>query len=98
MDYHSDSYTTAGLARPDLATFGIPSEREFIDDYCRFAKRGAIENWKFYVVYNLFRSAAIIQGVYKRGLDGNASSDTAIGFKDACRMRSDRAWALVEAL
>ena len=49
-------------------------------------------------MYNLFRSAAIIQGVYKRGLDGNASSDTAIGFKDACRMRSDRAWALVEAL
>ncbi len=98
MDYHSDSYTTAGLARPDLASFGIPSEREFIDDYCRFAKRGAIENWKFYVVYNLFRSAAIIQGVYKRGLDGNASSETAIGFKDACRMRSDRAWALVEAL
>ena len=26
MDYHSDSYTTAGLARPDLASFGIPSE------------------------------------------------------------------------
>ena len=98
MDYHSDSYTTAGLARPDLADFGIPSEAEFIADYCRFAGRGAIENWKFYVVYNLFRSAAIIQGVYKRGLDGNASSDTAIGFKDACRMRSDRAWALVETL
>jgi aminoglycoside phosphotransferase (APT) family kinase protein len=96
MDYHSDSYTTAGLARADLADFGIPSEREFIADYCRFANRGAIDNWNFYVVYNLFRSAAIIQGVYKRGLDGNASSDTAIGFKDACRMRSDRAWALVE--
>jgi len=98
MDYHSDSYTTAGLARPDLATFGVPSEKEFIADYCRFAGRGKIENWNFYVVYNLFRSAAIIQGVYKRGLDGNASSATAIGFKDACRMRSERAWALVEAL
>jgi len=98
MDYHSDSYTTAGLARPDLSDFGIPSESEFIADYCKFAGRGAIDNWKFYVVYNLFRSAAIIQGVYKRGLDGNASSDTAIGFKDACRMRSDRAWTLVEAL
>ena len=77
-------------------TSAFRPKREFIADYCRFAGRGAIENWKFYVVYNLFRSAAIIQGVYKRGLDGNASSDTAIGFKDACRMRSDRAWALVE--
>jgi aminoglycoside phosphotransferase (APT) family kinase protein len=98
MDYHADSYTTAGLARPDLADFGVPSEAEFTGDYCTFAGRGAIENWDFYVIYNLFRSAAIIQGVYKRGLDGNASSDTAIGFKDACRMRAERAWGLVERL
>ncbi len=98
MDYHADSYTTAGLARSDLHEFGIPSEREFISDYCRFAGRGEIENWNFYVIYNLFRSAAIIQGVYKRGLDGNASSDTAIQFKEACRMRAERAWSLVEAL
>jgi aminoglycoside phosphotransferase (APT) family kinase protein len=98
MDYHSDSYVSAGLSRPDLADFGIPSEREFTADYCRFADRAGIEHWDFYVIYNLFRSAAIIQGVYKRGLDGNASSDTAIGFKDACRMRADRAWKLVEQL
>ena len=99
MDYHSDSYTDCRPRRGRISpTSAFPSEREFIADYCRFAGRGAIENWNFYVVYNLFRSAAIIQGVYKRGLDGNASSDTAIGFKDACRMRSDRAWDLVEAL
>ena len=98
MDYHSDSYVSEGLSRPDLADFGIPSEREFTADYCRFAGRAGIEHWDFYVIYNLFRSAAIIQGVYKRGLDGNASSDTAIGFKDACRMRAERAWKLVEQL
>lgn len=98
MDYHSDSYVSAGLSRPDLADFGIPSEQEFTADYCRFAGRAGIENWDFYVIYNLFRSAAIIQGVYKRGLDGNASSDTAIGFKDACRMRAERAWKLVEQM
>jgi aminoglycoside phosphotransferase (APT) family kinase protein len=96
MDYHADSYTTAGLARPDLADFGIPSEAEFLADYCAFAGRAPIANWDFYVIYNLFRSAGIIQGVYKRGLDGNASSATAIGFKDACRMRAERAWKLVE--
>jgi len=98
MDYHADSYTTAGLARADLADFGIPSEREFLADYCAFAGRAPIERWDFYVIYNLFRSAGIIQGVYKRGLDGNASSATAIGFKDACRMRAERAWTLVESL
>jgi aminoglycoside phosphotransferase (APT) family kinase protein len=96
MDYHADSYTSAGLSRPDLADFGIPSEQEFVAEYCRRAGRGPIENWSFYVIYNLFRSAGIIQGVYKRGLDGNASSDTALGFKDACRMRAERAWGLVQ--
>ncbi len=98
MDYHADSYTTAGLARPDIAEFGIPSEDELVGMYCEFAARASIEHWDFYVIYNLFRSAGIIQGVYKRGLDGNASSTTAIGFKDAARMRAERAWKLVEAL
>jgi aminoglycoside phosphotransferase (APT) family kinase protein len=98
MDYHADSYTSAGLSRPDLADFGIPSEQEFVADYCAFAGRDRIEHWDFYVIYNLFRSAGIIQGVYKRGLDGNASSPTAIGFKDVCRMRAERAWRMVEAL
>ena len=99
MDYHSDSYTTAGLARPDLADLRrAVGSANSSRDYCTFAGRGAIENWNFYVIYNLFRSAAIIQGVYKRGLDGNASSDTAIGFKDACSMRAERAWGLVERL
>jgi len=50
------------------------------------------------LIYNMFRSAAIIQGVYKRGLDGNASSASALEFKDAARIRSERAWAMVQAL
>jgi hypothetical protein len=44
----------------------------------------------------MFRSAGIIQGVYKRGLDGNASSEKALEYADAARMRSARGWALVE--
>lgn len=57
-----------------------------------------IDNWKFYVIYNLFRSAAIVQGVYKRGLDGNASSVSALEYGDECRNRADRAWELVVEL
>ncbi len=98
MDYHADSYTTAGLARVDLAEFNIPSEDEFVATYCKFAGRSSIEHWDFYVIYNLFRSAGIIQGVYKRGLDGNASSASALEFKDACRVRAERGWKLVGEL
>jgi hypothetical protein len=46
----------------------------------------------------MFRSAAIIQGVYKRGLDGNASSASALDYKEAARLRSERGWKMVEAL
>jgi aminoglycoside phosphotransferase (APT) family kinase protein len=97
MDYHSDSYEGSGLNRPDLDALGIPDEQAFINSYLEAAGRDPIENWSFYVIYNLFRSAAIIQGVYKRGLDGNASSEMALGYKDACRERAARAVALLEA-
>ncbi|MBF0276225.1 MAG: phosphotransferase family protein [SAR324 cluster bacterium] len=75
---------------------GIPSEEEILGRYCELTGRGIIENWAFYIAYNLFRSAAIIQGVYKRGLEGNASSELAVSMGELCRKRADKAWELVE--
>ena len=97
QDYHGDSYTDEGLAAADLGALGIPTEDEFVAEYCRHAGRESIDNWRFYLIYNMFRSAGIIQGVYKRGLDGNASSETALEYKDAARTRSERAWALLQS-
>jgi aminoglycoside phosphotransferase (APT) family kinase protein len=71
---------------------------EVVAEYCRHAGIDQIDNWPFYLIYNMFRSAAIIQGVYKRGLDGNASSEKALEYKDAARLRSERAWKLVQEL
>lgn len=96
MDYHSPGYDGQSLATADLDALNIPAEQELVDYYCELTGRDGIDNWTFYVVYNLFRSGAIIQGVYKRGLDGNASSDQALGYKDACRMRAEQAWRLVQ--
>ena len=98
QDYHGDSYNDAGLAGADLASLGIPSEAEMLAEYCRHTGRDGVDNWLFYVIYNMFRSAAIIQGVYKRGLDGNASSDSALQYADAARIRSEQAWALVQRM
>ena len=97
MDYHSPGYDGQGLgALEDLTAHGIPTEAEMLAHYCRATGRDGIENWTFYLVYNLFRSAAIIQGVYKRGLDGNAASAQALEYKEVCRSRSELAWSLVE--
>ena len=96
MDYHTSGYNSEGLGRADISELGIPTENEFITAYCTAAGRASIDNWDYYVVYNLFRSAAIIQGVYKRGLDGNASSEMALAYKEVCAMRANLAWSLVE--
>lgn len=74
---------------------GIPAEGSLKAEYCASVGRGKIDHWPFYMAYNLFRSAAIAQGVYKRGLDGNASSDRALEFRDAARRRAEAGWGIV---
>lgn len=98
MEYNADFYGEVRLRGPDRESLGIPSEKEMVAEYCKSSGRDKIDNWTFYVVYNLFRSAAIVQGVYKRGLDGNASSESALTYGDECRNRSERAWELVEEM
>ncbi len=98
QSYYTEEGDAHGLNRPDLAELGIPSEQALVARYCELTGRAGIENWHFYLVYNLFRSAAIIQGVYKRGLDGNASSETALRFEGYCRARAERAWSLVQEM
>ena len=68
--------TMPGLAGMNLSLRGLPSEREYINAYIRHVRRcGPIprQRWAYMVSLSFFRSAAILQGVYKRSLQGNAS-------------------------
>lgn len=96
--YSCMMYHGAHVANPsvDWTGLGLPTEEEFLAAYCKHANRSPIENWPFYIVYNLFRSAGIVQGVYKRGLDGIASSEQWRERGDSCRLQAELAWALVE--
>lgn len=67
-----------GLAGLDLAALGIPDEQQLIDSYCHHRGISQIPHWRFYLVFCFFRLAAICQGVLRRALDGNASSDRAM--------------------
>lgn len=62
----------------DLNAEGIPSESEFIAAYCGHTGRDGIEHWNFYLAFALFRLASILQGVYSRAIQGNASSANAL--------------------
>jgi aminoglycoside phosphotransferase (APT) family kinase protein len=74
MSWHIPPGAFRGIAGLDHKTLGIPSEAEYIARYCERTGRAAIEHWNFYLAYNLFRIAAILQGVYKRATEGLASS------------------------
>lgn len=80
MSWHIPPEQFRGIAGLDLAALGIPSEQAYIEAYCRRSGREGIasRHWDFYLAYNLFRIAAILQGVMKRALEGTASSQQAL--------------------
>ena len=89
-----------GLGGTDLPSLGIPTEREYVAAYCRRTGRDGIaeRDWEYYMAYNLFRIAAIVQGVMARALQGNASSAEALETGRAARPLAELAWSQVERL
>lgn len=73
----SDVGHAPGLGGVDRYSLGIPSEEEYVAQYCQRMGIESIPNWPFYLAFSFFRLAAIAQGVAKRALDGNASSPQA---------------------
>ena len=55
---------------------GLPTETEFVSAYCVAAGRPIPATLEYFMVFSLFRWAAIVAGVYRRALDGNASDAT----------------------
>jgi aminoglycoside phosphotransferase (APT) family kinase protein len=84
-----------GLGDVDRAALGIPSEEEYVASYCSHMEIPAIKNWNFYIVFCVFRLAAILQGVRKRALDGNASSEAALERSEAVAPLADYAVSLI---
>jgi aminoglycoside phosphotransferase (APT) family kinase protein len=63
-----------GLAGLDRSALGIPSDEDYVANYCRRTGIDGVPHWPFLIAFSFFRIAAIVQGVYKRALDGNASN------------------------
>jgi aminoglycoside phosphotransferase (APT) family kinase protein len=96
MPYHggvAGKLSLAGHAGPQT---GIPTESEFVAEYCRHTGREQIPNWNFYLAFSFFRLASILQGVYKRGIMGIASSSEALERGSLAREIADVAWSLME--
>jgi len=89
---------TSGKTLKELPDSGIPTEQEYVEAYCRHTGRSEIAQWNFYLAFSFFRFASIIQGVYKRGLDGNASSQSAKGVGEFVRIIGNIAWDLAQGV
>ncbi|MEZ5456986.1 MAG: phosphotransferase [Lysobacteraceae bacterium] len=90
-----------GLAGVDIASLGIPSEADYVARYCARSGRdlnsdGTLPHWNTYLVFNLFRLAAILQGVAARALQGNAASEQAVAMGQQARPLADAAWRLAQ--
>jgi aminoglycoside phosphotransferase (APT) family kinase protein len=95
LPYHWPQESFGDMRGLDPSTPGIPAEQDYVARYCERTGRGEIDNWTFYLVLSLFRLAAIIQGVYYRGLQGNAASPEALLRRDLTRQLARNAWELV---
>jgi len=84
-----------GFADVDFEATGIPTEDAYMAAYCERTQRRDIPNWSFFMAFSMFRLAAIAQGVYRRGLDGNASAANAKTYGIYVQFLSDAGWQLV---
>jgi aminoglycoside phosphotransferase (APT) family kinase protein len=83
-----------GLGGLDLAALGIPDQKAYAAAYERRTGHGGLT--EFHLVFSMFRMSVILEGVYARGLAGNASSESATQVGAAGNLFAKRAWALVE--
>ena len=91
LPWHVPADLMRGMAGRPLNA-GVPSEAEYKAAYCKRTGRTEIDNWPFYISYNLFRLASIIQGIAKRALDGTAANQHAMDEARRVAPLADLGW------
>jgi len=96
LSYHwpEEAFNTQRILAASVG--GVPTEAEYLKLYCQHTGRSTISDWTFYLVLSMFRAAAIIQGVYYRGTQGNAPTKKALLRRDLARQLADKAWSMVK--
>ena len=85
-----------GMVGADLKSLGLPEEQQLLDWYCEYTGRSGVPNWNYYIAFSLFRLAAIVQGVYHRALQGNASNADALEVGKRASLLAERGWEIAQ--
>jgi len=100
MAWHIPPGAFRGIGGLDLASLGIPSEAAYIQSYCDrtgFTTPEELKaDWNFYMAYNMFRIAAILQGIAKRIEAGTASSAQAASSAAGVKPLAQMAWRFAQ--
>ena len=89
-----------GIAGLDFGQLGIPDQDHYIHMYCahmpHIDAQSLRADWNFYMAYNMFRIAAILQGIAKRVEAGTASSAQAVSSAAGARPLAKLAWSFAQ--
>ena len=98
FSYHCLSWRTqeAFWDQAKLKELGIPSEREYMEMYCENSGKDLSKNWEFYMAFNMFKIAGILQGILGRVRDGTAASKHAEERGNMVFPLSEAAWSTIE--
>jgi aminoglycoside phosphotransferase (APT) family kinase protein len=100
MAWHIPHEMSRGIGGLDIARLGLPSEAEYIRRYCErtgiTTPEALAADWNFYMAYNMFRIAAILQGIAKRVEAGTASSAQAVSSGAGARPLAQLAWKFAQ--
>jgi aminoglycoside phosphotransferase (APT) family kinase protein len=100
MAWHIPHGSFRGIGGLDHASLGIPTEDDYIRRYCErtgLTTPDALKaDWNFYMAYNLFRIAAILQGIAKRVEAGTAASAQAADSGASARPMAQLAWQFAQ--
>ena len=87
-----------GLSGLNLRNLGIPSEHEYVETYCTRTNRSDLGHLDFHIAFNMFRLAAILQGIKGRIRDGTAASADAAAHAALARPVAEAGWREVQAI
>ena len=94
MSWHIEPGQFRGIGGLDLPALGIPTQLDYIQKYAeRTGKTIRIEDFNFYLAFNMFRLASIMQGIMKRYVDGTAASAQALESGKMARPMAALGWA-----
>ncbi len=100
MAWHITPGAFRGIGGLDHEALGIPNESAYVARYLErtgFTTPATLaQDWNFYLAYNLFRMAAILQGIAKRVEDGTAASEQARQAAAGARPLAELGWSFAQ--